>query len=289
MTKAGIGRLALFGGILLALSACEDGEFALPFGGGDGAEGATAQDGAPGSVRMVERDVEAPEVFQVSDQGLWDGRPSLGGVWVAHPSATDPERVIIRNEANGSFVIGALFRRERELPGPPLQVSSDAAATLGMLAGQPAQLNVTALRREETPEEPPARPEAEGEAQQVAAAATAAIESTTLEAPGAGESAPQARPASAPADDAAPATAPAPSSLDRPYVQIGIFSVKSNAEGAGNMLRGEGMVPTLREEASQGATFWRVVVGPARNASERATLLEKVKALGFTDAYAVRR
>jgi hypothetical protein len=63
-------------------------------------------------------DVEAPEVFDITDAGLWDGRPSLGGVWVAHPDATDPERVMIRNTETGSFVIGALFRRERENPGP---------------------------------------------------------------------------------------------------------------------------------------------------------------------------
>ena len=88
--------------------------------------------------------------------GLWDGRPSLGGVWVAHPDVNEPERVIIRNAANSKFVIGALFRRERENPGPAFQVSSDAAAALGMLAGAPAQLNVTALRREEAPAETPA-------------------------------------------------------------------------------------------------------------------------------------
>ena len=43
---------------------------------------------------LVERDVEAPGVFQVTEAGLWDGRPSLGGVWVAHPDVTEPERVI---------------------------------------------------------------------------------------------------------------------------------------------------------------------------------------------------
>ncbi|MDA7828003.1 SPOR domain-containing protein, partial [Rhodobacteraceae bacterium] len=29
------------------------------------------------SVEVVERDVEAPDVFDVSEAGLWDGRPSL--------------------------------------------------------------------------------------------------------------------------------------------------------------------------------------------------------------------
>ena len=118
-------------------------------GGAGDASGATpavsrAAD-APG------RDVEAPEVFQTTDQGLWDGRPSLGGVWVAHPEVDEPERVVIRNEANDRFVIGALFRRERENPGPAIQVSSDAAEALGILAGAPAPLNVTALRRDDTP------------------------------------------------------------------------------------------------------------------------------------------
>ena len=51
-------------------------------------------------MKLVDRDVEAPDVFQVSDQALWDGRPSLGGVWVASPDAVDPERVILRNPAN---------------------------------------------------------------------------------------------------------------------------------------------------------------------------------------------
>jgi hypothetical protein len=128
----------------------------------EGGEAAATEDApvarAETSVRLVDRDVEAPQVFQVSDQALWDGRPSLGGVWVASPDATDPERVILRNPANGKFVIGALFRRERLNPGPALQISSDAAAALGILAGQPTKVNVTALRREEAEE--PAAPEA---------------------------------------------------------------------------------------------------------------------------------
>lgn len=105
------------------------------------------------SVKLVDRDVEAPEVFQTNDTALWDGRPSLGGVWVASPDAVNPERVILRNEVNGKFVIGALFRRERDNPGPKLQISSDAADALGMLAGQPSKLNVTALRRQESKSE----------------------------------------------------------------------------------------------------------------------------------------
>ncbi|MGL6208931.1 MAG: SPOR domain-containing protein, partial [Paracoccaceae bacterium] len=95
------------------------------------------------------REVEAPDVFQVSDSALWDGRPSLGGIWVASPDVVDPQRVVMVNPANGQSVNGALFRRERDNPGPPLQVSSDAAEALGMLAGQPTEIRVTALRRKD--------------------------------------------------------------------------------------------------------------------------------------------
>jgi hypothetical protein len=138
--------------VLTLLSACADGQ--NPFARKDGADAAAGQDSVvtpATSVKLVDRDVEAPEVFQVTDTGLWDGRPSLGGVWVASPDAVDPERVILRNPSNGKFVIGALFKRERDNPGPSLQISSDAAEALGLLAGQPAKISVTALRREEAP------------------------------------------------------------------------------------------------------------------------------------------
>ena len=110
--------------------------------------------------RVIERDVEAPDVFQVEEAGLWDGRPSLGGVWVAHPDVDDPERAMIRNPATGQEVIGALFRRERENPGPRFQISSEAANALGILPGAPTDIAVTALRlqRVELEVEPAPRP-----------------------------------------------------------------------------------------------------------------------------------
>lgn len=134
----GVAALAL-------LAACGDegGGLRLPI---------SAESGEARPAAGASADQEAPEVFQVAEDGLWDGRPSLGGIWVAHPDVNDPERVIIRNESNGQFVVGALFRRERENPGPSLQVSSDAAEALGMLAGDPTPLNVTALRRPEVDE-----------------------------------------------------------------------------------------------------------------------------------------
>lgn len=248
-----------------------------------------ATDASPAaSTRLVERDVEAPEVFQVSEPGLWDGRPSLGGVWVAYPAITDPERVIIRNQANGKFVIGALFRRERDNPGPKLQVSSDAAAALGLVAGQPTPLNVTALRREEVREEPPAEETVALEAPETIEAepldplASAAVAIDKAE-----EQAASAEEATATAPAPKPAPKPQPSKLAKPFIQIGIFSVQANADRTGKTLRKAGIVPTILKQESRGKTFWRVTVGPAATADERTALLKKIKELGFSDAYFV--
>ena len=240
------------------------------------------------SVKLIERDIEAPEVFQKSESGLWDGRPSLGGVWVAHPDVTDPERVIIRNDSNGKFVIGALFRREREIPGPRFQVSSDAAMALSMLAGKPVELNVTALRREEVAEDPEPAPESSAEAM----TAASEIEATPLDPVSAASAAldkaetAQAEPQPTP-EPAPEATAPKPSTLDKPYLQIGIFSVEANAKNAAAMMERAGMVPTIKQASLKGKTYWRVLVGPAMSKSERSALLEKIKKSGFTDAYTV--
>lgn len=284
--------LALLGSF--ALAGCEEGaniSFLKPKG--------EAAAGAPtNSTKLVERDVEAPDVFQVTEAGLWDGRPSIGGVWVAHPDVTEPERVIIRNNSNGKFVIGALFRRERAIPGPRLQASSDAAAALSMLAGAPVELNVTALRREAVEEAPAAAseiPPIEGledpsiaEASSIEtqtldpiAGAAAAIDATPLPTAPAPQVAPQSAPSSA------AAVAEPRSALNKPYIQIGIFSVEANAKRAADQMRNAGVVPTIYEQSSNDKPFWRVVVGPAQSKSELTQLLQSVKDAGFADAYAV--
>lgn len=274
--------MAVFAGTLLVtgvLSGCDDqGQFAFPSGSGAKSAVQTAAASGP----TVERDVEAPEVFSVTDEGLWDGRPSLGGVWVAHPDVTEPERVIIRNQSNGKFVVGALFKRERDIPGPSLQISSDAAASLGILAGAPTNLNVTALRKVQEETEAPAEM-TDGAAMEAAPEVTA----TSLD--------PVAATAGAAIDTAAPTPPPAPkpaapvqsSKLSKPFIQIGIFSVEANAERAAKQMRGAGLAPSVKQSQINGKTFWRVVVGPAATSAEQSKILATIKAEGFTDAYAV--
>ncbi|MCB1313300.1 MAG: SPOR domain-containing protein [Sedimentitalea sp.] len=231
-----------------------------------------ATDGSAG------RDVEAPELFQVTEAGLWDGRPSLGGVWVAHPDVSEPQRVLVRNMANDQTVVGALFRRERDIPGPRIQISSDAAVELGMLAGAPVEISVTALRRE-VPADPTPQPVAETEpadspapeaAAPVAVAAAAAPEAT----------------AAAPAPETEAKTAkPSIFALSKPYVEVGIFGSEENATLAVGQLAVAGLSPTVLQETSNDKPFWRVVLGPAQTRADRTALLDGARKAGFQDAY----
>ncbi len=239
------------------------------------------------TVKLVDHDVEAPGDFQTTDKALWDGRPSLGGVWVAATNVSDPMRVIMRNPANGKFVIGALFRREADNPGPKLQISSDAADALGLVAGEPATINVTALRREEVPATQPnanrplldtsetvAAPATEVAADAVAAIAAPAIKPSTKPA---AETA--AQPAAQPAAEPA-AAAPVAGGV---AIQIGIFSVEDNAKRAVATLAKSGITATIRKETSHGKPLWSVI------ATGNAAILAKIKKAGFTDAYFLKR
>lgn len=302
------GRLALTIGAVLLTTACQ---MRAP-GAGDTKSG-SVETAIPGvATSMVpgggERDVEAPEIFKMTDKALWDGRPSLGGVWVAHTSVKDPERVLIRNPANGQSVVGALFRREIDNPGPSLQLSSDAAEALGMLAGQPTVLDVVALKRVEAPapvavpavdpaKKPEAKPgtetavvakDAKGKpivakpVEAVTAGAAAAIDKAVAAKGGKAAAAPAANPA--PAAPAAPA-----GEVKRAFIQIGIFSVEANAKKAAAQMKGAGMSAIVKPDQSQGKTFWRVIVGPAATLVARDAIVAKVKGLGYPDAYPVSK
>ncbi|MCX7566043.1 SPOR domain-containing protein [Sulfitobacter sp. F26169L] len=271
---------ALAGTLLMAtlLAGCdEQGQFAFPSAGA----GKTDTQAKAVTGPTIERDVEAPEIFSVTDQGLWDGRPSLGGVWVAHPDVTDPERVIIRNQDNGKFVVGALFRRERDIPGPSLQISSDAAVALGILAGAPTKLNVTALRKVEEPDTSGGETATDVAIESPAQVTAAPLDNVTATADAAITAAAPTPPAPK------PAPAQKASRLSKPFIQIGIFSIQANADRAAKQMRSAGLSPTVKQSQINGKTFWRVVVGPATTSAEQSKILSTIKSEGFTDAYAV--
>jgi rare lipoprotein A len=268
----------------LALSACEEGGFkGLNLGLSKKADTQETSEATPESgkpIKLVERDVEAPEVFEKNETALWDGRPSLGGVWVAHPDSKQPERVIIRNETNNKFVIGALFRRERDNPGPSLQLSSDAATALGIQAGSPSRIRVTALRRE-TVNESPEEPVTPNTVDQVASAPLEPNTTNDLQAKVL---------ASVAKAETKPTPAPVTSTATpkgAKYVQIGFFSVEENAKANVSQMKKNGIPSMIVKSEAKGKTFWRVLAGPATNAAEERQLLGMVKGQGFADAYLV--
>lgn len=153
--KSSVRATAVASIMCLGLAACEDGQGFPGFGNSNANTDDTGETVSSSQTpQSVLKDVERPDIFDVTDLALWDGRPSLGGVWVAHPDISTPERVIITNTKSGKSIPGALFRRERNNPGPVIQVSSEAAAALGMLAGAPTELKILAVRQEEVIIEP---------------------------------------------------------------------------------------------------------------------------------------
>ena len=323
-------KIGLITAVSMTLAACEEGKGPSLFkgngqGGGifkkknDGSglfgnKNTAASETGGGSIKLVERDVESPEVFQVTEKALWDGRPSLGGVWVAHPDSEQPERVIIRNKTNGKFVIGALFKRERDNPGPRLQLSSDAASALGVLAGAPTTLNVTVLRRETvnvnegkgapaTPETVATETLKPAPTQDIATKVLASVEKAEAEKaakstnpvkkPSAKVSEPSqkiARTTPKTAEAAKPVTAkPAAakpvtrtSSLSKPYIQLGFFSQEKNARNTLKSLETRKIPGKLVKATAKGKTFWRVLAGPAQTKGERDAYANEIKKMGFS-------
>jgi cell division septation protein DedD len=175
-------------------------------------------------------------------------------------------------------VIGALFKRERDNPGPSLQISSDAAAALGLLAGQPAKINVTALRREEEKTNLDAKQPILDTAETVktetieGGAAPVAVQATAV--PSAG----QVQPAQSIVPVATTPTV-APEGQTGRLIQIGLFSVEENANRAVATLRAAGVSATIRASTSKGKPLWSVT------ARGDAASLAKAQSAGFTDAY----
>lgn len=281
--------IALLG--TLALAGCET-----------GLSGATLE--APtvngDTVEIVEVDVVAPEAFSITDMALWDGRPTFGGVWIAYPDIEKPERVRIRNDATGKEVIGALYKREREFPGPKIELSADAAAALGVLAGTPAELTIVALRRKtvEVVVEAPvsAPPDMTVPLRRPTPAETA--EPVAVQTPEVPVPTPTPTPAPKPTpiiatDIAESALPPVNSTSDTTdgqgtYLQVATLQSKSRADATVAKLTTAGLNAEIRERQVGEKTLYRIIVGPAKTPEALEILLSVVNELGYTDAIILR-
>lgn len=175
--------------------------------------------------------VPAPDLFEETGAAIWDGKRTLQGVWVAHPSATSARRVRIFNTATGEAVDGALFKRDPALIGPDVLVSSEAAQSLGMRPGEEVGLRIVALTPSQRPQSGRNTPPAADDAAEVASESLATMTSDSDESP--------AGPAAVPAG---PATTSPATALPESGTRLVEQAEASSEESA----------PTTAEPASRG-------------------------------------
>ncbi len=210
----------------------------------------------PLGIEFKENDVEAPEIFNAEGLAYWDGQSSLGGVWITHPNIDQATRVLIKDKYGGKSVIGAIFNRSGEDNEKRMLLSSEAAASLGVEANENRIITVTALRALKTVKSIKNKSDVKSAESKVVSLQNSGSENIAL---------------------------------SKPYIQVGIFSIEQNARNTAEVMHQLNIQPTVKEQTSRNKTFWRVIVGPAVNMNDRSTLLQKVKAVGFGDAYAVSK
>ena len=210
----------------------------------------------PLGIEFKENDVEAPEIFNAEGLAYWDGQSSLGGVWITHPNIDQATRVLIKDKYGGKSVIGAIFNRSGEDNEKRMLLSSEAAASLGVEANENRIITVTALRALKTVKSIKNKSDVKSAESKIVSLQNSGIENIAL---------------------------------SKPYIQVGIFSIEQNARNTAEVMHQLNIQPTVKEQTSRNKTFWRVIVGPAVDMNERSTLLQKVKAVGFGDAYAVSK
>ena len=218
----------------------------------------------PLGIEFKENDVEAPEIFNAEGLAYWDGQSSLGGVWITHPNIDQPTRVLIKDKYGNNSVIGAIFNRSSDTDEKRMLLSSEAAASLGIEANENRIIYVTALRALKTVKSVKSKKELTNS--ETEATFEEKVKKENL-----------------------PSQNLSTNDLTKPYIQVGIFSIEQNARNTAEVMNQLNIQPTVKKQTSQNKTFWRVIVGPAGSLNERSTLLQKVKAVGFGDAYAVSK
>ena len=239
----------------------------------------------PVVVEMVtEREILRPDLYANKAMAIWDGKPSIGGIWVASPKVEQAERVLIRNTATGVTTTGALFAREASIPGPPFLMSGEAATLLGAEPGVPVQLEVTAVRREIVTTVDGATALATFPAEPDITPATPLPEQQATPAPAPAE--PSAAKASQPVAVAAQVI-PTTSTLRRPYVQVGAFSVLAYATRLVERLERLGYTARTVEQQGRTRILSLVLVGPVQTLAEHNELMSQLRSDGFSDIMAV--
>ena len=75
--------------------------------------------------------------------------------------------------------------------------------------------------------------------------------------------------------------------LAKPFIQVGIFGVKNNADKTKNKMVELDLPVTVFNFEIKGKQYWRVVAGPANSSDVRSKMLQTIQTAGFRDAYFV--
>lgn len=224
----------------------------------------------PGALTPAEAAALDPETFTATDVTVWDGVTTLEGVWIAHPLATKPQRVLLRNAENGREVESAMFRRSPDMPGPTIIVSSDAAHALGLTAGATTEISVTALRAPPETAVASAAPRpapAEISASPLAPAPAAVPVSYTTEAHTAAAPLPERpEPLVRPPSRALPTPVERPESAGpalskETFLQVGVFRDEKNAVALTDRFLARGQ-PARHTQAAGNSALTVVLIGP---------------------------
>lgn len=190
---------------------------------------------------------EKPTILNISASVIWDGSQSLGGNWISHPDVNSPERVLIKNNANGKLAVGAIFQQTKSIKRGSAIISSDAARALGISKNEETEVYIVAVRETKN---------TETTQETINASAEKNIENKIK--------------------------------LTKPFIQVGIFGVQSNATNTQDRLSKLDLPINMFRFEIKGKPYWRVVAGPASTLQSKQNMLTKIKSAGFTDAYFVK-
>ena len=82
-------------------------------------------------------------------------------------------------------------------------------------------------------------------------------------------------------------SSPNKTDLAKPFIQVGIFGVKNNADKTKNKMVDLDLPVTVFTFEIKGKQYWRVVAGPANSSDVRSKMLQTIQTAGFRDAYFV--
>ena len=97
---------------------------------------------------------EKPEILDISASVIWDGNQTLGGNWISHPGVASPEKVLIKNIANGKSIVGAVFQQTKKTKTGSALISSDAAKALNIAQNEKTKVQIVAVRAPESSDPP---------------------------------------------------------------------------------------------------------------------------------------